>query len=67
MVWIPVVSSAAYWQIPVAQISIGWVLLASNTTAIIDSGTSLIAGPRNAVQLINQFGAQFILTIKNKL
>ncbi|KAM9324964.1 pepsin A-like [Gastrophryne carolinensis] len=52
--WIPV-SSQTYWQITVDSVSVNGQVISSNFQAIVDTGTSLLAGPSNAIDNIMEY------------
>jgi len=55
--WVPV-SQENYWSVNMVSLSFGGVVATSVTWAIIDSGTSLLVGPKADVTAIaSQFGA----------
>uniref|UniRef100_A0A914VAF3 Peptidase A1 domain-containing protein n=1 Tax=Plectus sambesii TaxID=2011161 RepID=A0A914VAF3_9BILA len=51
--WEPV-THADYWRINMDSLAIGTTVFGSNVSAIVDTGTSLMAGPTDAVKRINQ-------------
>lgn len=59
--------SATYWEIELGYLKVGDQKVASQTTAIVDSGTSLITGPSKTVEKIaelvgaRKFGTQYVL------
>jgi len=56
--WVNLVS-ATYWEIALESISVGTEVFQSDTTGIIDSGTSLITGPSSMIQeLAHEVGAK---------
>jgi hypothetical protein len=57
--WIPLIATD-YWRINLDAVLVGSVsILSTNVSAILDTGTSLIAGPSTLIQTINtQVGAQ---------
>ncbi|KAM9324963.1 pepsin A-like [Gastrophryne carolinensis] len=52
--WIPL-SSQTYWQITVDSVSVDGQVISSNFQAIVDTGTSLLAGPSNAMDDIMKY------------
>ncbi|CAK4646199.1 hypothetical protein LEN26_001510 [Aphanomyces euteiches] len=51
-------SSQTYWQIPLDRVTVGQTEVSGNTQCIVDSGTSLLAGPKELVkQLAKEAGA----------
>lgn len=49
--WVPVMDTDGFWQVPLEAISIGGHEMAnvSNSSAVLDTGTSLLAGPPDVV------------------
>jgi len=56
--WVNLVS-ATYWEIALHSISVGTEVFQSDTTGIVDSGTSLITGPTSVIKkLAHEVGAK---------
>lgn len=53
MVWLPVIDKA-YWLVSLNSVRLGSRQVAGESEVILDTGTSLIAGPKDAVNRINQ-------------
>lgn len=53
IVWLPI-ADRAYWLVAMNSISINGRVVGEATEAILDTGTSLIAGPKDAVNSINR-------------
>jgi hypothetical protein len=51
LTWVPL-SSATYWEIAMDDVSVGGTSYASSTSAIVDSGTSLLTGPTKTVKTL---------------
>lgn len=61
MRWVPV-TQKGYWEISMKSLSIGGDQMSGPVNAIVDSGTSLLAGPTDAVaKIAKQVGAYNIL------
>jgi len=55
-------TSETYWEVSMDQLNFGGEKVASSQKAIIDSGTSLLAGPTEAVKaLAEKVGAQLVM------
>jgi cathepsin D len=52
--WEPL-TKTDYWRINMGSLSIGSTVYSSNVSAIVDTGTSLLAGPTDVVRRIQQF------------
>merc|ERR1712232_405929 len=61
LVSVPLISET-YWEVSMGSLKLGDTSVASSAKAIIDSGTSLLAGPQDAVSAIaKQLGATSVL------
>uniref|UniRef100_A0A0M3HSX5 Peptidase A1 domain-containing protein n=1 Tax=Ascaris lumbricoides TaxID=6252 RepID=A0A0M3HSX5_ASCLU len=59
--WVPLIAES-YWKVQVDAISVGDYQLVSSLWAIVDTGTSLIAGPAQQIAQIWQFFSAFRTT-----
>eukprot|EP00761_Pharyngomonas_kirbyi_P011208 gb/GECH01011233.1/.p1 GENE.gb/GECH01011233.1/~~gb/GECH01011233.1/.p1 ORF type:complete len:482 (+),score=75.29 gb/GECH01011233.1/:1-1446(+) len=60
--WVPL-ASKTYWALSVDEISIGSDSFCKNCKGIADTGTSLLAGPKDAIKKINdKIGATGVIT-----